>query len=323
VESVTEEPAPVVGSLDELHELLRRQGMGPGWNKPEPSLYPLPKRAFVPAHWPYRAAREALHAAGGLVSTEFAERRNLILANPVPGNTYGTTRTLVAAYQMVRGHEVARSHRHTPNALRLALDCAPGTYTVVQGRKYPMEPGDVLLTPNWLWHGHSNESDRDAYWIDFLDAPLVQLLDPMFFEHFPDGIERTDEVAASSPMRFAWAETARRLDGTLARDGVTEVALEGPGGAPALDTIALAVLRLSAGATTPPLRTTANAIVAVIEGHGESEIDGTRFTWERGDVIAVPAWRQHVHRAGQGGAHLLRVSDEPVMRKLNWLRSSN
>lgn len=308
-----------VADLDDLYKVLQEAGMGPGWNKPEPSLYPMPKKTFVPAHWPYSEARAALSLAGGLVSTELAERRNLILANPIPGNTYATARTLVAAYQMVRAQETARSHRHTPNALRLVLETAPGTFTIVQGEKVPMEPGDVLLTPNWLWHGHANESDQDAYWIDFLDAPLVQLLEPMFFEHFPEGLEKPAAVSEQSPMRFAWSESEQRLASAPVRGGMREIEL----GNPALDTIALYIQRLSAEMPVDEVRTTANSIYAVIDGSGESVIDGETIIWTRGDVFVAPSWRPHTHRATSSEAHLLRVSDEPVMKKLNWLRQAS
>ena len=191
------------GNMEQLYALLEAVGIGPGWNKPEPSLWPQPKKNFRPAHWSYSIGHAALDAAGKFVSTELAERRNLILSNPVPGNTYGTARTIVAAYQMVMPHETARSHRHTPNALRLVVDAAPKTYTVVDGKKVPMLPGDVLLTPNWSWHGHSNESDECAYWIDFLDAPLVQLLEPMFLESFAESfVQQTDVVDEKSVFRF-------------------------------------------------------------------------------------------------------------------------
>ncbi len=312
-----------VETLDDLYAELKETGMGPGWNKPEPSLYPAPKKTFVPAHWSYKDARAALSVAGDLVSTELAERRNLILANPIPGNTYATTRTLVAAYQMVRGKETARSHRHTPNALRLVMETGPETYTIVQGRKYLMEPGDVLLTPNWLWHGHANESDTDAYWIDFLDAPLVQLLEPMFFEHFPEGIEKATEVALESPMRFAWKDTQARLGAAPLERGMRQVALGDAAGGSALDSIALAVQQIEPGAATPRRQTTANSIFAVMFGEGETEVDGEHFRWSRGDVFAVPSWRPFSHKAIGGTAHLLRVSDEPVMRMLNWLRETD
>src|ERR1700681_2505691 len=134
-----------------------------------------------------------------LINTALAERRSLILFNPAEGNSYGTVRTLVAAYQMIMPGEWARVHRHTPNALRLILDAEPGTYTEVDGLNIAMEPGDVLLTPNWSTHGHGNDSKACAYWLDFLDAPLVQLLEPMFFEPLEEEGHEAFETATTTP----------------------------------------------------------------------------------------------------------------------------
>ena len=189
------------GNMDELLGLLGRAGIENGWAKREPSMYAKPKKAFIPAQWEWAQARAALDAAGRFVNTELAERRNLILNNPVPGNFYPTVTTLVSAYQMVKAGEVARSHRHTANALRFVAQAEPGLYTVVDGKKIPMEPSDVLLTPNWAWHGHANESKASGYWIDFLDVPLTHLLGPMFFEHHEEMVEHTDIVAPDS-LRF-------------------------------------------------------------------------------------------------------------------------
>src|SRR6201993_611369 len=185
------------GTLEELYSKLSPIRMGAGWAKPTPSLWAEPRKNFQPFVWSYAQAKGALDAAGRLINTALAERRNLILVNPAEGNTYGTTRTLVAAYQMIMPGEWARAHRHTPNALRLILDAEPGTYTEVDGVNIAMEPGDVLLTPNWSTHGHGNHSKACAYWLDFLDAPLVQLLEPMFFEHTGD--EEHAEAESSSP----------------------------------------------------------------------------------------------------------------------------
>ncbi len=110
------------GTLEELYGKLALVGIAPGWNKKVASLWPAPKKNFVPAHWKYEQARGALDAAGRLINTELAERRNLILYNPVSDASYGTVRTMVAAYQMIMPGEWARSHRHTPNALRLILE---------------------------------------------------------------------------------------------------------------------------------------------------------------------------------------------------------
>jgi gentisate 1,2-dioxygenase len=314
--AVTAQSFNDAASMQELYDLLAACKIENGWNKPEPSLYAFPKKEFLPAHFSWEIGRAALDAAGRFVNTALAERRNLILANPVEGNKYPTVKTLVAAYQMVKGGEVARSHRHTANALRLVLDTGERAYTIVEGKKIPMEPGDVLLTPNWYWHGHSNEGPSNAYWMDFLDVPTVHMLGPMFFEHHPDDVERADEVAAQSPCRFAWADTVALLaDAQETATGVREIEL----GSPALATIALHVTRLDAGASLSVEPSTLNCIYAPMHGRGTANIDGKSFNWARGDALAVPSSSPHIWTA-KDESYLLRVSDKPLLERLDWLR---
>lgn len=309
-------------SLQELYGKLSSAGMGAGWNKPAPSLWPAPRKTFEPCHWAYEQARGALDAAGRLINAELAERRNLILFNPADSNCYATVRTLVAAYQMIMPGEWAPAHRHTPNALRLILDAEPGTYTVVDGVNIPMLPGDVLLTPNWSTHGHGNGSKARAYWLDFLDAPLVQLLEPMFFEVTDTDDDKQHEAfeydlqkpALNSPLVFSAVETSGRL--AEARPDA-----EGPFGThiqlgnPALATTALYMMKLDPDVTTQVHQSTANNIYAVVNGSGETTVDDYTFVWSRGDVIVAPAWRPHSHRASQSSI-LFRVTDEPVLQRL-------
>lgn len=305
--------------LDALYRMLDQVQMKNGWAKPTPSIYPEPKQKFVPAHWTYANARAALHAAGRLVGTEWAERRNLIMANPIPDNHYATVPTLVGAYQMVKGGETARSHRHTPNAMRVVVEAAPGTYTIVEGKKIPMLPGDVLLTPNWLYHGHANESDQEAYWIDFLDAPLVQFLEPMFFNIHPDGVQQADAVDKQSIMRFAYTDyKPALLRQAEHQPGVRRLQL-GPERVPTFDRVAY---HLSAGKEWKVPRSTASQIFTVIEGGGKSSVAGREFEWRRGDMFVIPSWNAHSHSAHQD-AVLLRVSDEPVMRRFDWYREES
>jgi gentisate 1,2-dioxygenase len=309
------------GSLDELYGKLSLVGIAPGWNKKVASLWSEPKKNFVPAHWKYDQARGALDAAGRLINTELAERRNLILYNPTSDASYGTLRTMVAAYQMIMPGEWARSHRHTPNALRLILDSEPGTYTEVDGVKIAMEPGDVLLTPNWSSHGHGNDSRACAYWLDFLDVPLVQLLEPMFFEPAEEEAGENasgDAPTKDSPFVFTLADTQKRLD-AAAPDPSGPFGTQVELGNPAMDTIGLHMMRLFPRVRTAPYRATTNNIYAVVKGSGATTVDGERFEWSRGDVIAAPAWRPPCHEAADD-ALMLRVTDEPVMARLGFLR---
>ncbi len=316
--AVTAHDYDPAASMEELYALLARQGIENGWNKPEPSLWPLPNRDFVPAHWAYREAKAALNAAGRFVNTELAERRNLILANPIEGNNYPTVRTLVCAYQMVKAGETARSHRHSANALRLVLDTGENTFTIVDGKKVPMVSGDVLLTPNWSWHAHSNESTQHAYWMDFLDVPTVHLLGPMFFEHHPEGIELADQVAADSPMRFPFEETVSRLAvETEFAPGCRRIELGSP--PPAMKTISLKVIRLDAGAICEFEPSTLSTIYSPMQGTGKVTMEDKTFDWRRGDSIAGPSSYAQRWEANEE-SYLLQVSDEPLLSHLDWLR---
>ena len=87
-----------------------------------------------------------------------------------------------------------------------------------------------------------------------------------------------------------------------------------------LDTLGLHVSRLQAGETLTSPRTTASSVYAVIDGRGRSHIDGSRFDWQRGDVFVVPAWRPHECQALER-SHLFRVTDEPLLARLHWLRT--
>ena len=270
--------------------------------------------------WSYAQAKGALDAAGRLINTELAERRNLILQNPAGG--YATSRTIVAAYQMIMPGEKARSHRHTPNALRLIIDAEPGAYTVVNGERLSMMPGDVVLTPNWCWHGHGNDSRACAYWLDVLDVPLVQLLEPMFFEPHPDEFEKEIVVPNASPMHFSVGRDAsagsrrprrvRTASPPRSRSAIRRARHHG------------AVDDRAEGRARPRRRARSwrTACSAWRKGSGTTEVDGTSLSGSRGDVIVVPAWREHVHRSDDG-AVLFRVTDEPVMQKLGFLREGN
>jgi gentisate 1,2-dioxygenase len=305
-------------SLDALYADFASLHMEGGWHRRFPALWAEPQRNFLPHVWHYAQVKPILDRAGRLVDTAQAERRNLTMFNPVEGNIYPTVRTMVAAYQMIRPGEVARAHRHTPNALRLILE-GRGTYTVVDGKQVEMRPGDVLLTPNWCWHSHANGGDEDCYWMDFLDVPLVHLLEPMFYEPHPQEIERDVTMLDEAPIAFRWEESLAALDGEQARRGPQAVVSIELGPA-RLDTIGLHMQRIPAGVASAPVRTTANNIFAVVKGRGWTELDGERLDWAFGDTIAIPAWRHFRHHADEE-AVLLRVTDEPVMASLGWLRT--
>src|SRR5438046_10060026 len=102
---------PRLNTLDELQQALAARNMTPGWiQREKPILSPEMRSEFVPAHWRYVDAKRAMQAAGRLIGTDRAERRNCVLRNPIPDNAYATLRTLVAAYQSNLPGPQARTH---------------------------------------------------------------------------------------------------------------------------------------------------------------------------------------------------------------------
>jgi gentisate 1,2-dioxygenase len=289
-----------------FYEALTSRCLLPGWTRPEQPAGP---RSQMQVHvWRAAEARAGLQEASHFVGTDVAERRNLIMVNPAPGNTYATTRNIVAAYQMIQPGETARSHRHTPNALRLVLDAADDVYTVVDGKRVDMTPGDVVLTPSWCWHGHANESSEAAFWLDFLDVPFVRHIEATFFEHHPDAFQRPTQ--RDSTFRIPVASV-------LAAEGGLQNVEIAQG---VLPTIGLHAIRLPHGSSTEGLRETANNLYAVVTGTVRAIIDGQPDELlGRGDVLAVPSWYRHTLH-GTEDATLLRVTDEPVMAQFGFLQ---
>jgi gentisate 1,2-dioxygenase len=288
------------------YEGLTARSLMAGWVRHEA---PIGSASKMHVHvWRAAEARAALEEASRFVGTDVAERRNLIMVNPAPGNTYTTTRNLVAAYQMIQPGETARSHRHTPAALRLVLDAADDVYTVVDGKRVDMTPGDAVLTPSWCWHGHANEGSETAFWLDFLDVPFVRHVEATFFEPHPEVFQRPVERDAA--FRIPLGEALGTVVGTRS----VEIAKD------AMPTIGLHAIQLPSGGVTEKLHETANNIYAVVSGTVRAGIDGHEDrVLGRGDVLAVPSWHAHVLH-GIEDATLLRVTDEPIMTKFGLLR---
>jgi gentisate 1,2-dioxygenase len=291
--------------LETLTSHLAAKDMTPGWiNRETPLLWREPKSAYNTAHWRYAECKAAMDGAAKLIDTELAERRNLVLRNPIEGNDFATTRTLVNAYQTILPGEEARSHRHAPHALRVILD-SKGAWSVVNGEKHPMETGDIVLTPGMSWHGHGHDGEEQAYWMDGLDVPLVHLMEPMFVEDHPDGMEPIERVTPDSPYRFTWEQTVPDNEGFFGRRIVLDTST--------MPTIGVYMQQLDSGFRTRPYRSTANVVYCPMQGSGTSVIDGETIDWNYGDTFAVPCWKTVEHHASEDSV-LFSMTDEPVMR---------
>ena len=332
--------------LRDYYAQLRTQHVTPAWIGGGISLEPRSKA--VPHVWRWRDLRPQAMRAAELIGTEQAERRVLRLTNPeLPG--VSASNTLVANLQIVMPGEIARAHRHSASALRLIIE-GKGGYTVVNGDRVPMYPGDLVLTPNWTWHDHANDTDEPMIWLDGLDTPLVRVLEAGFYEQYdgetqPVG-EGTDPSMAkygAGGLRPAWeqapaarysplwhypmAEARAALERLAAKnsgspfDGVILEYTNRVTGGPVMSTIACYVQLLRPGQATLAHRHVCCTNYHVIEGAGYSVVGGQRLDWEDKDVFTVPTWTFHEHvNSGDRPAFLFSFTDAPVMRALDLYR---
>ncbi|MGH8997997.1 MAG: cupin domain-containing protein [Acidimicrobiia bacterium] len=275
--------------------------------------------------------------AGKLVPIDRGgDRRVLAAVNPGLVEAYGTsvygaTATLWAAVQYLGPYESAPGHRHSPSALRFVVE-GSGAWTTVDGERCPMAPGDLVLTPAYTWHDHQNDSDEPMTWFDGLDLPLACYLDAQFFEFYPAGeLQPTrEEGGGPSPppegaspgprspvLRFPWADTEAALEGRRHQpdphEGVYLRYTNPTTGGPVLPTLDASVQLLRQGVRTAAHRHVHSTVYQVFRGRGESVVDGVRFSWGRGDLLAIPPWAAHDHRATGGDALLFSITDAPVL----------
>jgi len=308
--------------LESYYAQLRDQRITPAWIGGGISVEPQSKA--VPYLWHWRDLRPQAMRAAELVGTAQAERRVLRLTNPeLPGIA---SNTLVANIQIVMPGEIARAHRHSGAALRLIIE-GQGGYTVVNGERVPMSPGDLVLTPNWSWHDHANDTDAPMIWLDGLDTPLVRMLEAGFYEEYPEDRQEIAAPVNASEWHYPMAEMRAALERLAAADSgdlgagiILEYKNRRTGG-PVMPTIACHMLLLRPGERTRARRGVCCTNYHVVEGGGYSLVGDRRFDWDDKDVFTVPTWTfcEHVN-SGDRPAFLFSFSDAPVMQALGLYR---
>jgi gentisate 1,2-dioxygenase len=324
-----------INTLDDLDAELARSHMSGQW-KDEKQLEKAaggPNPSSTPFVWHWSTIQAALLAACKILTDGKTARRSLGLTNPSLARR-GTTHTIYAAVQMVRPGEIAWAHRHSISALRFGIEGEEGLYTVVDGERLRMDPGDLILTPSFCWHDHHNDSRRDGLWLDVLDLPLVIGLGQTAYAAFGEQVQpvREDTDAGGAParrpsVRYPWNVVERELARNADCDGSPTDAvmleyLDPVTGNAALPTLGCKIQMLRPGLTTRRHRKTSSAICYVIEGSGTTTFDDQEIRWGERDVFAIPewTWHRHVNHSKDRRAVLFVVDDVPLLKKIGLYR---
>ena len=325
--------------LAELDKELETNQLSGFWRTRVPNHTP-----EAPFLWKWEGLLDGLMKASETIGIEQAERRAIRLVSPhLPIKS--TSHTLQITFSIVNPGEVAKAHRHNMGAIRFVVQ-GKGAYTVVAGEKFPMEEGDLILTPNWTWHDHHNESEDPIIWLDGLDGPLIQSLNILFFEEFEKaeqpivretgeslsrlGFVRTvkfDETRRRGvPYRYSWKDTYTALktmnesdrdpyDGTLLRY------INPATGGFTYPTMSCEIQLLKGKEETTSHRHTSTALYHVFKGQGRTAVGEGHLDWKKGDSFVIPLWQWHSHEnLSDEEAVLFSINDRPVMESLQLYR---
>lgn len=265
-----------------------------------------PRSAMTPVHWRWRDLEPLLARIGEQIDIgSGGQRRTLRLANP--GLPYGTTHTFWASIQVILPGEIAEAHRHTANALRFIMK-GSGATTTVDGERYVMNAGDLVLTPSWTWHDHEYRGDAPMVWLDVLDISLMRALHATFFDPYASEVQPVKKQAGpDAPLAYP----RERAEAALERADTLEY--------PGFATMAMKLHKLRPASGRKAQRHTGSKLYYVVRGSGTTAIDEQRYEWTSGDFLAVPPWAWHEHSAKEE-AVLFEVNDTPVMKALGYYR---
>lgn len=246
------------------------------------------------------------------------------------------------------------AHRHSGHFLRFAIDGHPEMKTAVGGEEFPMVDNDLVTIPQWEWHGHANESDEKTAWLVIDDSPLrIDTLKAgnLFEWHdndrqaitrprgyhksrygnccprtlsngIPGPLEGTCDP--TPPYRFPWDVMSDSLDyakdnedAHSPNDGVV-VTYTNPrcGTGPLFPTFGVRAHRLLEGEETVAHSHNATEVFYVIEGSGQTFVEGEPFDWSGQDIFVIPSYKAHSHNP-DSEATLLTITNRPLLEAIN------
>ena len=309
---------------------LRRENMAPH------------RQGNIAAHWRWEGIHKGLMRSGEIVTIGPDGMTGMRSVVGIEALTF----PIWMNAQILMPGERTQAHRNIRSETRLVCQAPKEAVFVCEHESFPMERGDVIISPTWTFHDHWNQGSEPAIWVDGYDngynggvniqerlpddAPYQEIKKPDQYGLRTRGHARratADAPYPLPPMRYPWAETAAAL--TAIQEAGEQDPFEGAhvmlaspvDGGPTLPTIAWHAQVLYAGQKTLSHRHNSTTFYFAFEGSGAIVIEGERLEWNKGDIFATPAWKWHHHENGADGDSILfSIDDWPAMTKLGFYR---
>src|SRR5687768_8905224 len=185
-----------------------------------------PRKGPTVAHWNGETIRQSLLQSGKLVGIGSGGATGMRSVVGVEARDY----PVYMNAQVLMPGERTEAHRNLRSETRLVVEAPKGAVFVCEFEAYPMERGDVVISPAWTYHDHYNQGTEPAIFVDGYDNgynPNVNVNEKLpngaLFEAIsrPEGYTRNlrghlrtnagETPFPLPPMRYAWAETDAAL----------------------------------------------------------------------------------------------------------------
>ena len=314
-----------------------------GKGKVKPLFTPTPAPLAQTHKWEYKKARAMLYELSEMLTPDQADRVNVQFENPGLKDYFpaATTQTMRGGIQLLKPGQIAPTHRHSANAFRFVLESEGSeTYTIVDGTRIPMKKGDLILTPNWTWHDHRNNGNKDTIWFDGLDLIFSYWIGAIFYSTMGgknQEIERDVEANVSvhgrnlnAPnlkstnsrlLHYKFSDVQKALETMAAeqkeKDAFHVDYIDPRSGSDPIPTMNLGMRFIRPGKSGPKIRKTENLIALCFDGTGEIVFpeEGKSFSLESHDVVTIGAWKEYYFKnTGSKPLYVFTFSDAPIFR---------
>jgi gentisate 1,2-dioxygenase len=307
---------------------LRRDGQG------------APRQGNTAAHWKWDGVYRGLMRSGEIVTVGPDGMTGMRSVVGIEARKF----PIWMNAQILMPGERTQAHRNLRSETRLVYQAPKDAVFVCEYEAYPMERGDVIISPAWTFHDHWNKDSTPAIWIDGYDNgynpnvnvdermprdnPYEEIKKPVNYGPRTLGLARPigNEIPFPlPPMRYRWADTHAALMALKENgesdpyDGILIMLASPVDGGPTLPTITWQAQLFAGKQKTLPHRHNSTTFYFAFEGAGAVVIEGERLEYGAGDIFAVPAWKWHHHENTNSADSLLfSIDDWPAMKKLGF-----
>lgn len=291
-----------------------------------------------PCLWRWAEIYPALLKAGELVPMSMTEMRTI---SPRLTGPAARLKSVSLGAQILMPGERTRAHRNLKNETRFVVKASPGATFIVDGEPFPVEEGDLVITPTWAWHDHYNGGSAPLVWMDGLDMGLVSLGTEINIR-YKQGQQEIDKPEGASaaqqglarpawishdhlpPYLYPWKQTYATLQALKASeidadpcDGIHLTYTNPLTGGPTVPTFACEVQLLNPHMTTRAHRHNSTTVYHAFRGEGVTVVGDERLQWAQGDIFVLPPWAWHHHENWSSqDAILYSVTDRPALTAL-------